>query len=246
MDARNEQLMQRARLAFERGDYASALADAQEVLAAHPGFADLRHLAGLCHGFLGNSEAALAEFEQALALNPRYIEAHLNRAITLTDLGRYDEAQASFASAAEHETEDGGPFTAGILARLANGHAELGDLYMQGGGAEDAASEYRRALELRPAFHDIRNKLAEALIELGSLDEAKAELERVRDGNPRFMAARLNLGLVYYRLERLERAREEWHACERLQPTHPQVRAYLTMLDGKPGRTSRDGHDADF
>jgi tetratricopeptide (TPR) repeat protein len=243
MEARIEQLMQRARLAFERGDYGAALADALEVLSTHPNFADLRHLAGLCHGFLGDGEAALGEFEHALALNPRYIEAHVNRALTLTELGRYDEARASFESAALHEIEEGGPFTAGILARLANGHAELGDLYMQGGGAADAIAEYRRALELRPAFHDIRNKLAEALIDLGAFQDAREELERVRDGNPRFMAARLNLGLVYYRLQRLSDARQEWEACAALQPGHPQARAYLTMLDGMPGDEPRDAID---
>jgi Tfp pilus assembly protein PilF len=180
---------------------------------------------------LGQPEAALVEFDQALRLNDQYIEAHLNRAIVLTELGRYEEASSSFERASHFGTEAEGSFPTLITNRLANGHSTLGDLYLEAGALGQAADQYRAALQMRPRFHDIRNKLAQALLQLGDLTQAASELDTVLQGNPRFLAARLNLGLVFFRLGILEAARREWRICREQQPDNPQLRAYLEMLE---------------
>ncbi len=239
MDAEIHQLIQQGRHAFERRNYADALAAFREVLRQYPNFADVRHLAGLTLSFLGQPEAALTEFDQAIRLNDRYVEAHLNRAIVLTELGRYDEAHRSFDRAGHFETDAEGPFPALVSARLANAHMGLGDLYLDAGAPTQAAEQYRTALTMRPRFHDIRNKLAQSLLQLGELDEAAHELETVLLGNPRFLAARLNLGLVEYRRNNLEAATREWELCRDQQPDNPQVRAYLEMLERRTLQSAR-------
>ena len=93
-----------------------------------------------------------------------------------------------------------------------------------------AADQFRRALELRPRFHDIRNKLAQALLQLGETELAASELRAVLESNPRFLGARMNLGLAYYRLGHRDRARREWEDAASHDPENPQVRAYLAML----------------
>ena len=233
MDAEIHQLIQQGRQSFERRNYADALAAFREVLRQFPNFADVRHLAGLCLSFLGQPEGALGEFDQALRLNDRYVEAHLNRAIVLTELGRYEDAHRAFEKAGHFETDSDGPFPALVSARLANAHMNLGDLYLEAGAPTQAAEQYRTALTMRPRFHDIRNKLAQSLLQLGELDAAARELEQVLQGNPRFLAARLNLGLVHFRRGELEAASREWDLCRDQQPDNPQVRAYLEMLERK-------------
>jgi tetratricopeptide (TPR) repeat protein len=223
-------LLRRAREAFERRDYLAALADAREVIAKHPDFADVRHLMGLCLASLGESEGALEQFDQALALNPRYIDAHLSRAITLNELGRFDEARESLDRAAESEADSGTGFPVTVAARLANAHAGVAELYMAAGAPAEAVVELGRALDLRPGYHDLRNRLGEALLQLGQLDAARVELERALDGNAGFQRARMNLGLVHYRAGRLDQAREEWEEVRRHNPDGPQVRAYLHLL----------------
>lgn len=233
-------LIERGRESFEARDYGAALTDFQEVLRINPGFADIHHLSGLCLSLLGHPEEALQEFDQALALNNRYIEAHLNRALTLNELGRFEEAQQAFAQAAEFETQSKGRFPSAVSARIANGHATLGDLYLEAGAPSEAAEQYRRGLEIRPLFHDLRVGLAQALLQLGELPTAAAELRSVLEANPRFLAARLDLGLVYFRLRQMEAARQEWELAREQQPGNAQVRAYLTMLERKlqEGRTA--------
>lgn len=224
--------IQRAREAFERRDYVAALTELREVAEENPDFADVRHLMGVCLSLLGQPEDALDEFDAALAANDEYIDAHLNRAITLNELGRYEEARDAFAEAVTCEERVGGRFPASVSARLANAHATVGELYMAASGPAEAAREFGKALELRATFHDIRNRLAEALMQLGDLDGAQDELERVLAGNGRFLQARLNLGLLHYRRGRPDAAREAWDECRSQDPNNPQVRAYLQLLDG--------------
>lgn len=231
MTTQPEVLIDRARAAFDRCDYVAALADAREVVDNHPHFADVRHLMGVCLSLLAQPEAALDQFDRALAENDGYIEAHLSRAITLNELGRFDEAKEAVERAAAVERELGGRFESSVSARLANGHAAVADLYMAAGAPAEAVAEFHRALALRPGFHDIRNRLAEALMQMGELDAAAKELKETLDVHGRFFHARLNLGLVHYRAGRHDQARAEWEECHAQDPGSPQVRAYLHMLD---------------
>lgn len=231
MQAQHTQLKQQGRHAFERKDYSTALEHFRVILKDHPEYADIRHFAGLCLVFLGRPEEALEELEAALAVNPAYVEANINRALVLQELGRYDEAREAFEQASEHEQKNHGRFPAAATARLANAHAGLGDLYMETGAPGEAAAQYYMALELRPRFHDIRNKYATALLGMGRLDEAVQQLRTVLQGNPNFIGARLNLGLALYRQDSVEEAAAEWETCRSQQPAHPQVRAYLALLE---------------
>jgi len=78
--------------AWEQDNFAEALELYEAVLKDHPHFADVRNKAGLCLAMMGDVEGALDYFDRALEINERYAEAHLNRAVILNDLGRYDEA----------------------------------------------------------------------------------------------------------------------------------------------------------
>ncbi len=190
----------------------------------------MRNLLGLSLSLAGDLEAALSEFTRAVELNPAYVEANLNRAIVLNDLGRFAEAQEAFRQAWESEDHHGLRFPKSAAARLANLHGELGDLYLELGGRTEALAQYRAATRLRPDFLDLRNKLARALIEANDLAAARTELEEVLAQNPEYSDARVNLGLVYYRQADEEAAAREWRFCLQKRPDHPKARAFLKML----------------
>ncbi|HUH13639.1 MAG TPA: tetratricopeptide repeat protein [Longimicrobiales bacterium] len=241
MDPQTQTRIQRGKDAFQRRDYMEALNEFTEVLAEFPRFADLHHLAGLCLAFLGQPEAAIEEFDKALALNGRYVEAHLNRAITLNELGRFDEAREAFEAAQQNELSGEGRFSAAAAHSLALSHAQLGDQYLEAGAVEDAVREHRKAVSLRPGYPDLRNRLAHALLRQGDLDGAEEELDAAVNKDARFVRARATRGLVYFRQGRRDEAVQEWEACRAQDPSDPQVRAYLSMLDeggeAKPAAT---------
>ena len=232
MDSNLDVLIERGKQAYERRDYVTALANFQEVIERNPRYPDIRHLTGLCLSFVGQSEDALREFEAAVALNDGYVEAHLNRAITLNELGRYDDAREAFGRATELEQGRADRFPAAVSAKLANAHLHVGDLYMAANAPAEASDQYRAALGMRTRFTDIRNKLATALLQLGRLEEAEHELVTALEHNPRYIEARLNLGLAKFRRGDEAGAREQWAAAREQSPDDPQVRAYWSLIEG--------------
>ncbi len=224
-----DQLIARGKECLAQNDYVGAISALREATEREPGYADVRHLLGLALGLAGQPEAALDEFDRALALNPSYVEAHLNRAITLNDLGRYEDAREAFRLAWDCDHTVGRPYSRSVSARLANLHMELGDLYADLGAYEQAENQYRNAAELRPDFLDIRTKLARSLMEGAKLQEAIDELGDVVAENPDYVEARVSLGLVYYRAGKYDSAAAEWEACLEQVPNHPKARAFLNM-----------------
>jgi tetratricopeptide (TPR) repeat protein len=229
-------VVQRGISAWEREDYEAALATFREVLAKNPGFADLHNKAGLCLAMLGDYEAALVEFDAALALNASYAEAHLNRGIVLNELGKHVEAQESFSRAGRLDTRDGTVYPSDVGNQIAIAHAKLGDLYLVANRPAEAAQQYDAALRVRPRFHDIRSKLAEALMETGDMERARDELEQILEARPSFSGARIRLGAVYQRLGDRERAVAEWRRALRENPEDMRPRAYLISVGAiEPG-----------
>ncbi len=246
VEATPDQLLARAKESYSRNAYLAALGDLHTLAERHPEFPDVQNLMGLCLSLLGRTDEALAAFGRATELNPAYVEAHINRAITLNDLGRTDEARESFARAADADGEKGGGrFPSAAAARLANAHQDLGDLYAEAGGHEEALAEYRKAVELRPQFLDIRNKLGRLLVELGRPAEAVEELRGVVEARPSFVAARANLGLALLRAGLAGEAEAEWRRTLAQNPENAQVASYLGMLErqreGSRNRGSTSG-----
>lgn len=222
-------ILERGATAWDRGDYALALACFQVVLDDHPDFPDVRNKAGLCLAMLGDLEGALEHLDAAVARNPRYAEAHLNRAIVLNELGRFDDAQASFTRAAQLERAD--EYPADLGNQLAIAHARVADLYVSCARPRQAVDEYLAALQVRPGFLDIRSRLAEAYLDLGRLDEARRELTSILDLNPGFTSARVRLGVVLDRAGDRAGALREWRRCADEAPGDTRVKAYLAAAD---------------
>ncbi len=229
-----DQLIAKGKECLAQNDYVGAISALRDAAEREPGYADVRHLLGLSLGLAGQPEAAVEEFDRALALNPSYVEAHLNRAISLNDLSRYDEAREAFRLAWDSDHSAGRPFSRSVSARLANMHMELGDLYADLTSHTNAVNQYRSAAALRSDFLDIRNKLARALMERGNLEEARVELNTMLDQHPEYVEARVTLGLVLYRMAQYEEAAAEWRGCLKRNPDHVKARAFLNMPRTQP------------
>ena len=228
-----QQRIERGISAWERSDYEAALNDFQAVLAEHPSFPDVHNKVGLCLAMLGDPEAALKEFDEALRLSETYAEAHLNRAIVLQELGRFEEARKHLQRADELDHRDSQQFPSDVGHRIAIGHAKLGDLYLVADHPEEAAEQYRQALDIRARFLDIRSKYAEALMGMEKWDEAQEQLQIILDKNPDFTSARLRLGVVLQRKGDSQGARAQWERCVREDPRDMRAKAYLASVGGR-------------
>lgn len=227
-----------ARERFEARDYRGAALLLSSAIDSGAGYADAHHMLGLCYAMTEWRDEALAAFDAAIRLNPRYVEAHLNRSIVLSDLGRAAEAEAALQQAHELGRTDATGFPAVVANRLANMHAELGRAYREAGAADKAIAQFRDALTMRPAFADLRLELARTLIEVGLHDEAIGELETILQARPEWVEAMLLRGLAAYLAGDYDGAKAVWEDASERHPEEPRLETYRSMLARKLGARS--------
>lgn len=230
-DTNPERNVRDARERFALQDYYGAVHLLEEALATGRAFADAHHLLGLCRSLLGQPDQALAAFEAAVQLNPRYAEALIHRGLVLNQLGRSAEAEESFRRASALEGPRTGRFSPHVAARLANQHAALGEAYAEAGALADAVEQFQKAVELGPAFIDLRYRLARLMLDAGNPLGAREELERVLQARPGFVEAQASLGLAYYLAGDASEARRVWREALARQPENARIAAYLAMMD---------------
>jgi tetratricopeptide (TPR) repeat protein len=223
-------LVERAKERFAVRDYHGAVLLLQEAVVEGVAYADGFNLLGLSLGLIDRPGDALEAFDRALQQNPRYVEAHLNRAVVLNTLGKSDAAADAFARARELGRPDATGFPAMVGNRLANAHAGLAHDYRDAGALDEAIAQYERALELRPGFADIRVHLARALIERGRLPDAARALDAVLERRPDLLDGMLLRGLAAYLQNDLDVADAIWSQAAERHPEEPRVEIYRAML----------------
>ncbi len=222
--------LERARERFAVRDYHGAVLLLHEVIGSGCGYADAYNLYGLSLAMVDRPTDALKAFDGALERNPRYVEAHLNRAVLLNGLGRTEEAAASFAIAEALGRPDETGFPVVVGNRLANAHAALGDEYRNAGAHDEAIAQYRRALQLRPGYIDIGLSLARTLMEAQRYEEAAVTLDSVLAVRPGLLDALLLRGLASYLRGEHAAAGRIWDRAAEAHPGEPRVETYRSML----------------
>ncbi|MDD5309586.1 MAG: tetratricopeptide repeat protein [Deltaproteobacteria bacterium] len=231
MDNETLHRLERGREHYANREYDKAEPYLLKVAEAETGFADVMNMLGVIYHDKGQVATAQEYFENAVRLNPRYTEAALNLAVTYNEQGMYTKARAiydhvsSLHPRADTEIE---PFARG---KLANMHAELGRAYAELGIVDKAADQYREALILCPDFADIRTRLGQTLKDAGRLEEAVAELEKVKATKPGYVPARISLGVAEFARGDKRAARQEWAAVLALDPENKTANMYLHMVD---------------
>ena len=219
-----------ARKLYEKESFAEAEKLLEKLAGEAPFFADVFNKLGVIYHQRGAFGRAAKAFEKALELNPRYTEAALNLAVTYNNLGRYEKASAAFQGAARFAQSGAGALDPFIRGKLANQHADLGDIYADLGLHGEAVEEYRKAVHLGPRFADLRTKLAVALRERGDFEPALQEFEEALKVNPKYVPAYLHLGMTYYMRGLTDRAVRAWKTALKASPNDKSVQVYLEFI----------------
>ncbi len=222
--------------AYAEKDFRRAEALLREAMAGGADYPDIRYTLGLIYHHWGKLEEAVKEFQNSLARNPEYVEALISMAITMNELGRYEEAKTAYQKAAAALMRPGKMAGGNPLAgKIANLHSELGELYLALGKTGEAVAEYRRALLVAPGFPDVRIRLAVALREAGQLEDGLAELDKAMADRPNLVPALVQRGIILYLLGRRPEAREAWETALFREPLNKLVQLYLNTLARETG-----------
>jgi tetratricopeptide (TPR) repeat protein len=213
-------------LSLSRFDAAEKLLKA--TLADHGPLANIHNLLGLAFHRQSKFVDAVREFNRALAINPDYVEAALNLAVTLCDLSLYAEAGQVF-SKLESQVNQKRKQPGLVLGRIANQHVLSGQAYQESGMWPEAIQEYRKALSLYDKMPDVRLTLAKLYVRVGQHDKAKQEFEDLVRSNPELAPAHTWLGILQFKLGQRDLARRHWEKAQQSAPDDLTARAYLKL-----------------
>jgi DNA-binding winged helix-turn-helix (wHTH) protein/TolB-like protein/Tfp pilus assembly protein PilF len=207
--------------------YPAAQHAAQRALSLDPALAEAHaSLAFVSFWWGRDASRSLAEFEEALRLNPGYATAHHWYGNVLLSLDRVDEAVAHLEEA--HKADP--------LSLIVG--AERGSVLYHARRFDEAAEVLARTLEMDGRFTEARFWMARTRLaqgdHAGALEEAR--LARELYGRPGAMLAEMGVALA--RSGRSAEAREHLAELERLDRTVPVAYA-LSILYAGLGDTDR-------
>lgn len=193
------------------GDFGDADKWFSEVVAEKPDDSDAWYLLGRTKFNENDFAAAKANFEHALTLRPRYVEAENNVGLCWKELNRTDKAEAAFQTAIDWQGEkpsDEQPFL------------NLGTLLVDRNETAKAIPYLEKAGELAPDNPKIHEELGQAYTTRQDMPRAQAELERAVSLAPDISALHFKLGQIYRKEGLQDRAQHEFDICSKLNSTH--------------------------
>ena len=241
MDDELKRLLEQGRTAFAQQDYQRALTIFSEVIKLSGAFADVHNMLGMIFHRQGNYPAARNAFRRALEINPEFAEPAMNLMVTLNDMGVPQEERRVEFERLGVDVPQRGSLDDFLKSKLSNMYYDIGRIWDSVDKYEEAIDEYKRALKLKPEYHDIRLSLAGAYRKLDRVRDAIAECHAILTRKSTYTAARNLLGLCFHIQGEEEKARAEWEKVIADEPDNRLAKVYLASVNG----TNPEDNDLD-
>ena len=193
------------------GDYSDADKWFSRVVAETPNDFDAWYLLGRTKYNENEYAASIADFEHAIALHPRYVEAENNMGLAWKGLNDRDKAQAAFQAAIDWQ---------GTQPTDAQPFLNLGALLADQGDDAKAIPFLTRAVALAPKNPSVHEELGKVYLAINRLSEAQSELEQAIALAPDTSSLHYKLAQILRKEGQDKRAKEEFAICERLNGAH--------------------------
>jgi|GEM_PF-746239 len=159
--------------------------------------------------------AAVASYDEALAIQRNHYQSWYYRGFALKNLGRYEEAIASYDQARQLN-----PYRCSCWSHR-------GDALNKLGRYEEAIASYDQALAIQPNYHNAWHHQGIALKNLGHYQKAIANYDKALKIQPDDFLAWFNRGNAYQDLGQQEQARNSYHQAVAIKPDFP--RAWIAL-----------------
>ncbi len=178
-------------------------------------------------------------------------KSQLNRAMSLIEKGRFDEAIDQFLKIVEKNPNYGLAYSnlgavyykRGKLDKAIEAsrkaieinpndkaaHGNLGNIYTDLKRYDEAISEHKKVIELTPNDADAYTNLGTAFSKKGNTEEGVDQFKKAVSLNPHHPLARKNLGYSYYNMRKWPEAIDELLSVREIDPWYPGVEESLTI-----------------
>jgi tetratricopeptide (TPR) repeat protein len=207
-------------------DYRSALAIWADTAAKAPDNARAHTNWGNALVRLGQRDAAIARYLEAIRLDPGYAEARHNLGLALLQAGRPEESIEPFTEALRLRPDD------------ADGHRNFGRALAMIGRMPEALVHFQEAARLEPGHAEGLGFLGWALLTSNRATEAIPPLEKALGMEPNSLNLRVDLANALVQVSRFADALTHYEAAARLQPDDAGVHYNWGVALMQAGRRS--------
>jgi len=232
MNARNDELQKQISLGkdlLRAKEYDKAESIFLKILKKHQ-LADVYNALGLVYADQVKFNFAEIAFKKALSINPNYMEAALNLSVVYNNLGLGKKSKEIYQKLKSYGAKSRGAMDPMLMARLANLHAEVGDLYHSVGENKLAIKAYEQAVDLCPHFIDIQTKLATVLRESGQSAKALKIFNKTKKSAGKFAPYWIALGVTHYAKNKRKEAKKAWAKALSIEPRNSVAKAYANLI----------------
>lgn len=192
-------------------DWKDSLSLWNDVLQKYPDNSVALNNRGRAYTLLDKPARAIADYDQAIAVDPQYELPYYNRGVAFDKLKEYDRAIADFDRALA------------IKPNLAVAYEGRGNSYAGKGEYEKALADFDRALKLEPSLDVAYIDRGMANFNMGRYDQALAEYDRALKYDPYFAETYVHRGDVRFRRGELDRAIADYTKALAIQPGYPSA-----------------------
>jgi len=196
---------------FSGGKLQEALKSLSVLINKYPSESLLFNIRGACYAGLGQFNAAVKDYEKAIAIKPDYSKAHFNLGGTLQELGQLDAAVESYKK------------TLVIESDYAEAHNNLGIALKALGQLDAAVKSFKKAIAIQPDYVQAHYSLGTTLQELGQLDDAVKSYEEVVNIKPDFAEMHNNLGVIFNELNQNDAALKSLERAVSIKPNFAEA-----------------------
>jgi tetratricopeptide (TPR) repeat protein/S1-C subfamily serine protease len=176
-------LNQKADIFYDSKQYHKSIDIYNDIIQKQPeAYAYLNR--GRAKSALGNKKEAIADYDRALAINPKFAKAYSNRGSTKSDLGNNKEAIADYDRALA------------INPKFAEAYYNRGTAKYGLGDKKEAIADFDRAIAINPKFAEAYNNRGATKSDLGNKKEAIADYDRAIAINHKYAQAYYNRGAI--------------------------------------------------
>ncbi|HUI05468.1 MAG TPA: tetratricopeptide repeat protein [Verrucomicrobiae bacterium] len=233
-------------------DYRSEIAMRFSAVAKLPNDPLARYSLGVALEKTGRTQEAIAQYEQALRINPNIAEVHNNLGLALAETGRTQEAVGHYEQALRINPDSAETYNNLAIALVglgklpaavdlfeqalqikpdfAEAHYNLGKALRQSGKIEEAIGQYEAALGIRPEYAEAHYNLGNAFLQVGRIDDAIGQYEQALRLKPNYAEAHYNLGVALEQSGRVEDAIRHWEQALRIKPDFSEAQSNLARL----------------
>jgi tetratricopeptide (TPR) repeat protein len=202
---------------YNAGRLDQALTQAKRLCHLYPDQPVPYNIAGVILATRGENEAAITGYQQALSIEPGYIDVSNNLGSALHSLGRYEEALACYKNTIHLNPSD------------ADAYYNMGNSLKALERLTEAATSYQKSINIRPLYAPAHVGLGNALKEQNKPNQAVASYRNAIDIDPKLIDAYVNIGSVLH-MKRLYVPAIAWYKdAIKLHPGHLRAQLGLAL-----------------